>query len=217
MSDKTKYTAVATKLSPYANERLEKIARKKGMTKYDIIQMMCDVAIRYMDDRHNLTPEMERAMQLFEHMIGWGEALNLADPSVATHISEAFYALTDEEGKKKGSRMVMVRRPFFGTWDQTENVQQIFERMTELLLPEMYQRLRFLAQEQACNSIFELLNIMLDKEQMETLDKGFRDEFEDANRSEYGRKPTDAPYRRKHHKDVDSAKGLDFRPFDVEW
>ena len=38
-------------------------------------------------------------MQLFEHMIGWGEALNLADPSVATHISEAFYALTDEEGK----------------------------------------------------------------------------------------------------------------------
>ena len=58
---------------------------------------------------------------------------------------------------------------------------------------------------------------MLDKEQMEAMDQVFRDEFEDANRSEYGRKPTDAPYRRKHHKDVDSAKGLDFRPFDVEW
>ena len=216
MSD-DKYISVSTKLSPYANERLEKIARKKGLSKYDIIQTMCDVAIRYMDDRHNLTPEMERAMQLFEHMVGWGEALNLADPYVDIHVNEAFYALADKEGKKKGSRMVMVRRPFFGIWDQTENVQQIFERMTELLLPEMYQRLRLLAQEQSCDSIFELLNILIDKEDMDALNKAFREDFEDASRSDYGRKPADAPFRRKHHKDVDSAQGLDFRPFDVEW
>lgn len=204
MSKENKYVAVATKLSPYANERLEKIARKKRMTKYDIIQMMCDVAIRYMDDRHNLTPEMEQAMQLFEHMVGWGDALNIADPTVNTEVSEAIYALRDAEGKKKGVRVVMVRKPFFGQWDQTNNVQLIFERMTELLLPDTYRQLRQLAVKMECSSLVELLNLMIDAQTILDLNEECRKEFEDADRSEFGRKPVAAPYRRKHYKSVNN-------------
>jgi predicted DNA-binding ribbon-helix-helix protein len=76
------YQTVATKISNMAYERLNKIARKKGLTIYELIQMVCDTLIRYMDDRHNLSEEMERAMSIFEHLTGWADALNLADPTV---------------------------------------------------------------------------------------------------------------------------------------
>ena len=59
---------VATKLPRTAAERLAKIAKKKKTTIYALIQMCCDTIIRYMDDRHNLSEEMERAMAIFEHM-----------------------------------------------------------------------------------------------------------------------------------------------------
>ena len=48
------YEVVATKLSKDANLRLERIARMKHMSKYELVQMVCDTLIRYMDDRHNL-------------------------------------------------------------------------------------------------------------------------------------------------------------------
>ena len=105
--DKDKYIPIVTKVSKHAAERLEALAKKRGMTKYEIIQMSVDTLIRYMDDRHNLTEEMEQAMNIFEHMIGWENALNLADPTVNREIAEAVYIMQDPEGKKKGYRAVM--------------------------------------------------------------------------------------------------------------
>ena len=69
-----RYVTVATKMRREAAEQLARIAKKKGMTIYELIQMVCDTLIRYMDDRHNLTEEMERAMSIFEHMAGWADA-----------------------------------------------------------------------------------------------------------------------------------------------
>ena len=77
-----KYEMIQTKVSKEAHHRLKQIEHKKGLTSYGIIQMMCDCIVRYMDDQHNLTPELEQAMSIFEHMEGWKDALNWADPSV---------------------------------------------------------------------------------------------------------------------------------------
>ena len=71
-----KYVTLATKVSRTAAEQLARIAKKKGMTIYELIQMVCDTLIRYMDDRHNLSEEIERAMAIFEHLVGWADALN---------------------------------------------------------------------------------------------------------------------------------------------
>ena len=54
-SNQDKHVVVATKLSRPAAERLAKIAKHKGMTIYELIQMVCDTLIRYMDDRYNLS------------------------------------------------------------------------------------------------------------------------------------------------------------------
>ena len=60
------YVVLATKVSRITAEHLARIAKKKGMTIYELIQMVCDTLRRYMDDRHNLSEEMERAMSIFE-------------------------------------------------------------------------------------------------------------------------------------------------------
>ena len=116
-----------TKVSIPIWRRLQHIMGKKGIRSlYGIIQNFLDVFIRYTDDRHNLTPEMEVLMGSFEHCEGWDNNFNLADPFTDPEISEATYYLRDKD--KKGVRTVHVERPFFGNWTQTWNVQQILEK-----------------------------------------------------------------------------------------
>jgi hypothetical protein len=196
------YQTVATKISNTAYERLHRIAKKKGLGSiYELIQMVCDTLIRYMDDAHNLTPEMERAMSIFEHMIGWQSAVNLADPTIEPEVCEATYYLSADG--KTGTRAVHVDKPFFGNWKETENVQHILERTIELLSPQRYRRLRALAVELECSSLLELFDYLIDYHMREQDAAALREEFEDADRSEYGRRPVSNAYKRHHKQDID--------------
>ena len=221
MSDKKNYDVLATKVSQEALTRLDRLAKKRGLSRYEIIQMMCDVAIRYMDDSHNLSADINQMMIAFEHMAGWKDALNLADPTVEKEVAQAVYVLQDvptEHKKKNGFRCVMVSKPFMGEWQETANVQTIFERMTEVLLPEVYRRLRLLGQAQDCSSISELLIRLVDHAALEQMTADMRADFEDADRGENGRKPADSPYKRKHHKSPDDMeKEMGFLPFGGDW
>ena len=182
-----KYVVVATKMSRTAAEQLARIAKAKELTIYELIQMVCDTLIRYMDDRHNLTAEMEQAMSIFEHMVGWADALNLADPTVQKEIAQAVYILQDAEGKRKGFRATMVNKPFMGIWDETNNVMQIFERLFNILLPELYMKLFRARIILECNSVTEVINTLLDAEIISHMNDDFRRTFEDAGRSDNGR------------------------------
>ena len=201
--DDEKYKIVATKVSPHTYKRLIKIIRKKGLKSlYDMLQTVCDTLVRYMDDRHNLTPDMERAMSIFEHMDGWSGAFNLCDPTTQPEVCEAVYFIGTHG--TKGYRAVLVERPLMGKWRQTYNVQEILERMLFNLSPERYRWLRALAVDKECNSILELLDVMIDHHSRDIDIQHFRQEFEDADRSEWGIKPkTDGPYKRHHHKDME--------------
>lgn len=201
MEDEKKYIKKQTKVHPFIHHRLEKIAKKKGISVYEMLQMVCDTLTRYMDDRHNLTPEMEKAMSIFEHMEGWANALNLADPTVQKIIGEATYFFYDPEGKKKGCRAIHVTKPFFGNWEQNINIQEILERTICLLMPERYTRLRKLAVDKECSSIVELIDTLIDEHSQDEDVKFFREAFEDAERSEYGKKPWQQPFKRHLHKD----------------
>lgn len=201
MEDEKKYIKKQTKVHPFIHHRLEKIAKKKGISVYEMLQMVCDTLTRYMDDRHNLTPEMEKAMSIFEHMEGWANALNLADPTVQKIIGEATYFFYDPEGKKKGCRAIHVTKPFFGNWEQNFNIQEILERTICLLMPERYSRLRKLAVDKECSSIVELIDTLIDEHSQDEDVKFFREAFEDAERSDYGKQPWQQPFKRHLHKD----------------
>ena len=182
-----KYVTLATKVSRTAAEKLARIAKKKGMTIYELIQMVCDTLIRYMDDRHNLSEDMERAMSIFEHMVGWADALNLADPTVNKEVAQAVYIFQDSDGGKKGFRATMVNKPFMGKWTEDSNVMHIFERIFNICMPELYMKLFRARIMLECNTVAEVINMLADAEVIMHLNGELRQEFEDAARMDNGK------------------------------
>lgn len=231
-----RYVALATKVRRSSAILFNRLCKKKGLNKYKVIQMFVDVWIRYTDDRHNLSQEMAVLMSLFEHGVGWKDAFNLADPTAEPSIEQAVYILTAKE--QHGARAVMVSRPFFGNWSETFNLQNIMERTVEVLVPELYRRLRTLAIDMDCNSILELLFRLADEYSNDADMKSIRQEFEDARRHDFG-KEVEFGQRTKRvpHSDPDIFaqqeakrverkaqqaseylnKNMDFRPFGGEW
>ena len=206
MSENEKYMMLQTKVSPDTYRRIRRIERKKGLSSYGIIQMMCDCIVRYMDDRHNLTPEMERVMSIFEHLEGWGNAFNLADPSARPEIMEATYYLRD--ARRKGVRAVHVKQPILKNspdWQMDYNIQHILENTLCMLMPRRYQRLRMLAAEMDCGSILELIDKLIDDHSRDEDTREIRKSFEAANLSDHG-KPIEYGRKTKstHHKTPDT-------------
>jgi len=189
-----KFVVVGTKLSRQAVEQMSRIARAKNMTIYEMIQMVCDTLIRYMDDRHNLSEDMERAMAIFEHMVGWANALNLADPTVNKEVAQAVYILQDggdqhqpNKKRKSGFRAVMVSKPFMGIWDETNNVMDIFERIFNICMPELFAKLYRARVILGCERVSEVINMLCDAQIIEQMNMQYRQEFEDASRADNGR------------------------------
>lgn len=229
MQKNEKYQVISTKVTPRAKLILDRLARKSGMEIYELLQMCCDCLVRYTSDQFNLTPDLEQMMGLFEHMVGWAGALNVADPTVKPHIGEAVYFLSADG--KKGTRAVHVNRPFFGDWQQNFNVVQIIDRVLELTVPERYKKLRLLAAEMDCKSVLELIDAIIERWGIETLDADeVRKSFEDCNRGdnnqpvEYGqrtkrkkRHDIEGPQPEAIHFDPDDQPDLpELRPFDPD-
>lgn len=224
MEEKRKYELMQTKVSPETFERIKQIESKLHLKAYGLIQNIVDCIVRYMDDRHNLTPEIEQAMSIFEHLIGWTNALNLADPTVTKEIVEAIYFMEDPKGEKRGVRAVHVTRPYFDEWKQDYNVQHILDRTIRLLLPDMYNRLLKVMEHLDFKSITEFLNFVVDHFQQEADIEELRNLFEDAARAEnnkevaYGKRT-----RRVRKNNIENIPGLfdledlDFSPHGGTW
>lgn len=196
------FEPITTKVSAVTYKQLINICKKKGVTIYNMLQMMCDCIVRYMSSAHNMTPKMEEVMSIFEHLEGWKNCFNLAEHDIDPEVGEAIYFIGN--AKRKGMRAVHVSKPFMGTWKQTENIQDIIERFFCLVIPERYRRLRQVATMMQCKSILQVIDHLIDQYLDDANLNDIRAEFEDADRSDFGTKPTDQRYKRKLHKDVDS-------------
>ena len=207
MKDEGNFVSVAGKISTWSYGRIMRILKRKGLNIYQMIQNFCDTIIRYMDDKHNRTPDVEKAMNMFEGMIGWENNFNLCDPNTKPEISEATYYLSDftKDKAKKGVRVVHVERPLMDKWTQTWNVQQILERFMCLTFPSLYRRLRFIAVCRECTSLLELLIDIVGELEREEDKKELLRDFEDADRGDFGQKPNEGqPYKRPYEASQDT-------------
>lgn len=149
---------ISTKVSRAVFDALCALAKRKRLTIYEMLQMVADTFVRYCGGTHEVTPELERAMKIFEGIDGWNNAMNLSASN--QKIAEATYYVSSP--KKNGMRALHVTC-LSDTITQTENVQVILERTLEALLPGRYARLRSLAIDLDCSSILELLDYMIER------------------------------------------------------
>ena len=208
------YVNVSTKIPVSYAILLKKIAAMKDMTIFELIQLVCDFLVRFLSDRHSLTTEMQKLMLAFHSDYGWKESFRLTDATAQPEIAQEILIL--QAPGKRGFKAVMIDKPYFGDYNQCENVQIILDRIIQVVAPELYKRLRFLSTEMDCNSIFELLIVLADRESTSVFDSQLRDQFNDCIRAENNRNiEYAARTRRKKAYTPDTMPTLHFKNEDV--
>ena len=213
-----KFGSIATKVSAESKKQLNVILANMGMNYYEWFQLMAEVTIRIADDRHNLSEQMAKMIQMFQIVPGWKDPATFCDPNSPTELQAAVY-LVKQEGKK-GLKPVLVERDWFdGLWKQTENVQDIVEYIIEQCMPTSYKWLRQHMVELDCNRVFECLMTMADAATVSKIDDEIASMFGDNSRHDWG-KVIEYGHKMKghHHKTVDSIHHeprIHFSPEDV--
>lgn len=166
-------------------------------TKNEALQMVIDCLIRYMDDRHNLSEELNTMISLFEGFHRWGNHINLAEPIERSTIIAAIYILARRD--KSGNRMVMVEGAD-GELTRTEtfNTQLMLDIFLEAYDEQLYRNLRLVSAAMGCKSISYALHRLVAEFNTDDIQESIRKMFEDNRRGEYGQHdlPEGGPYRR---------------------
>jgi hypothetical protein len=123
---------------------------------------------------HELDPRIQKLLAMMESDAGWQQAFNIANPN-GLKVAQAILIL-EQEGRK-GFGAVMIDRPFFGDARQTECVDSILERVTEVTMRGIYRRLRLMGAKMDCQSLSDVLLTMIDAQTILDLDEGFRAEL----------------------------------------
>lgn len=207
------FKSINTKIAPDCYKKIVKLCRKRRVPIYELLQNMCDVIVRYMSDKQNLTPSMERAMNIFEHLTGWnGDGLTFANITTDPTITEALYII--KQPKKKGARVVLVERPWMGEFQEEVNVQRIFERIVCTAYPDRYRQLRRIGGTRGAQSILETLDALIADAVADEDNAEIRGQFEDAEHLEdvYNNASVDRHPQKKGYK-VDMDKMPSFFNF----
>lgn len=206
-----KYENVSTKVAAEVKSQLIHILKRMGLNEYKWLQLMIEVTIRMMDDRHNLSEAMANMIQMFRMVPGFKDAASLVDANAEAQIDGAIYFINVKG--KKGYKPVMVERTWFdGEWNETHNVKDIVECVIERCAPDSYMKLRDHMMILECESVFECLMKMVDAYQLVRLDEEIPAMFNDMRAGngraiQYGNKA-----KGKQHRTPDSlARDLRIR------
>jgi hypothetical protein len=202
---------IQTKVSPDALAKLKWIENKYGFRTFQLLRMLADCIIRFMDDETNLSEDLTRIIRMFDDVKGWGRSICLASDDDEWVIDEAVYIIRAKG--KSGLRMVKVSRPQWHDTDDgkkfdgtsTYNVQHIVERVIEVANPSLYKHLRQIAVEDfGTESIMDTLHMLVGMHKENPDEKELRQQFED-NDWEHGAKVHDPQRIKRHH-----AKSMDY-------
>lgn len=217
--DNEKYKGLGTKVSPEYDLLLNSICDILRVDVYHLMQWFAYTLIRASSPQHELTPEVRRIMTLLESDAGWQQAFNIANPR-RLQVSQAILIL-EQEGKK-GFGAVMIDKPFMGEARQTECVDDILERVTEVTMHGIYRRLRRLGASMECKHLSDILLTLIERQSAELSDEADRFEYpgmgdiaDNGRHYAYGKKT-----KAKKHRTPDSAAGtqqqtIRFSPDDV--
>ena len=98
-------------------------------------------------------------MTLMESDHGWQKAFNLVNQN---RLNVAQTILILEQEGRKGFGAVMIDKPWMGESRQTECVDEILERVTEVCMKGIYRRLRLVGASLGCEHLSDVLLTMIE-------------------------------------------------------
>ena len=154
-----RFKVLATKISPEMAEQLNVICKSMGVDIYNLLQWFVYTLIRASSPQHELTPEIRRLMTMMESDHGWQTAFNLVNQN---RLNVAQTILILEQEGRRGFGAVMIDKPWMGQSRQTECVDEILERVTEVCMKGIYRRLRLVGASQGCEHLSDVLLTMIE-------------------------------------------------------
>jgi hypothetical protein len=154
-----RFEQLGTKIDPSMAEVLNACCDAMGVDVYHLLQWFAYVVVKASSDLHALDPRIQKLMIMLGRDAGWQNAFNLCNPD---RLKIAQVVLILEQDNHKGFGAVMVDKPFFNEARQTECVDDILERVTEVTMSGIYKRLRIMGADMECNNLSDVLLTMLD-------------------------------------------------------
>lgn len=201
--EKKGYMVIATKVSPSSAYLIRKICERVGIKPYRLMQHVLSCMVRYMDERHNLDPQLTQLIELFFTDLGkFKEKYNMCDPGAQTAITNALFFLGDHK-HHDGRQSVLVTPeqkgkdgiPFPPQEDW--NVQHQLEYFLQQSDFYLYKKIRQAGAKYGVKSTYDMLQRIAEEvTECDTMSEEIRQLFLDNDRSEYGKKPADQPYKR---------------------
>ena len=242
--DSDKFVGIGSKIDPAINDVLNACCDILQVDVYHLLQWFAYTIVRASSPMHELDPRIQKLLTMMESDVGWQKAFNIANPG---QLKVAQLIMILEQPGRKGFGAVMIDRPFMGEARQTECVDQILERVTEVTMHGIYRRLRLMGAKMDCHNLSDILLTMIDAQTILDLDEGFRaelpgmgDHADNGRKVAFGKKT-----KAKQHRTPDSLaqdqrirfddndrqtaereancttedleKEIGFRPFDQEW
>lgn len=203
MAEKEKYKVQGTKIPPEMDEVLNKICDVMQVDVYHLLQWFIYTVIRASSPQHELTSEIQKLMTMMETDAGWQKAFNLCNPD---HLKVSQCILILEQQNHKGFGAVMINKPWMGDATQTECVDDILERVTEVTMQGIYRRLRSIGSQMDCQHLSDILLSMIDAQTVLELDEQNRREMQGPG--DYTDRGRQYAYGKKtksmHHRTPDS-------------
>lgn len=198
-----RFEVLGTKIDPAMAKVLNACCDALQVDVYHLLQWFAYTIIRAAAPMHELDPRIQKLLAMMESDAGWQRAFNIANPN---GLKVAQVVLILEQEGRKGFGALMIDKPFCGDALQTECVDEILERVTQVTMHGIYRRLRDLGVGMKCQSLSDVLLTMIDEQTNLDLDKGFRaempgmgDHADNGRQVAYGKKS-----KAKQHRTPDS-------------
>ena len=190
--NKERFEQLGTKIDTAMAEVLNACCDALQVDVYHLLQWFAYVIVKAAAPMHGLDPRIQKLMTLMESDVGWQKAFNQCNPD-RLKIDQVIVIL-EQEGHK-GFGAAMIDKPWMGESRQTECVDDILERVTQVLVPGIYKRIRQMEKRLGTDSLMDTLLTMLDAQELFEAVEGDRSEgpqmgdvADNGRRLEYGKR-----------------------------
>ena len=159
-----RFEQLGTKIDPAMAKVLNACCDAMGVDVYHLLQWFCYTIVKASSPMHELDPRIQKLMVMLDRDAGWQTAFNLCNPD---KLKVARVILILEQENHKGFGAVMVDKPWMGAMmNQTECVDEILERVCEVTMPGIYNKIRRMGADMDCNNLSDILLTMLDVQEL---------------------------------------------------
>ena len=204
------FELVQTKVPTHIKQLLDILAKQRGMSTYELLQLLINGFITAAKASGPLSPQMKMLLEVLQTDTSWKGAFSFTGLSGTTDVEQVILIMRqrDQAGRAKpGFGIAMIDHPFCGGTTMTLCVDDILECVMKVSMPGLYKKLEKIGGRLCCTSHRETLTLLseymddsINKEEELSEMPGYGEYHEYGKRIEYEKK-----YKRKPHRTPDSV------------